>query len=115
MPSPLPTAQSVLATAPLDSHDAALRDFGARRLKLRTALLFVAYASIFALLAFTPLLPMLIGVRLGWLWLAFASAPPAAFIAVLVARQLTPQIAARVERDHDLEPGALGLEQFVIR
>lgn len=115
MPSPLPTAESVLAVPPLDTHDAALRDFGARRLKVRTAILFCAYAAIFALLAFTPLVEMLFGLRIGWLWLAFIAAPSAAAVAALVTRPLTPAIAARVERDHDLEPGALGLDQFVIR
>lgn len=113
--SPLPTAGSVLAVPAADEHDAALRDFGARRLKVRTALLLVAYALIFGLLAFTPILEMLIGIRLGWLWLAFITAPLAAFVAQLVTRPLTGPIAARVERDHDLEPGALGIDQFVIR
>jgi MFS family permease len=115
MNKPLPTAESVLATPPLDSHDAALRDFGRRRLMVKTAAVFGTYAACFAVLAFTPLLPVLFGIEIGWLYLGFISAVAAAAAAALVTKIVTPRIAAKVERDHGLEAGALGLDQYVIR
>jgi hypothetical protein len=111
----LPTTESVLATPPLDSHDAALRDFGRRHLQAKTIALFCSFAALFGVLGFTPLLPALFGIRIGWLLLAFLCAVPAAAIAALVGRALAPRIAAAVERDHQLEPGSLGLDQYVIR
>ena len=110
----LPTAESVLATPPLDDHDAALRDFGRRRLTVKTGAAFVCFAVTFAVLAFTPLLPALFGVRIGWIYLAFISGFPAAAGALLATKVATPHIAARVERDHKMEPGSLGLDQYVI-
>lgn len=114
MNKPLPTAESVLAVPPLDAHDAALRDFGRRRLTAKTVAVFCTFGLFFGVLAFTPLLPALFGIRIGWLYLGFASAVPAAAAAMIITRIVTPQIAASVERDHNLEPGSLGLDQYVI-
>lgn len=101
----------------LDPQDAALKDFGARRQRLRTILIVLAgLGYVFQLWLLGPLIERLaeaVG-GLGGVFVYLIYYVPFSLALMAVEGTLVDRIAAGVEREHELSPGSLQLDEFVI-